>query len=86
MDTGTIGPPTVVVPVEGGFPNVLKNQVLYGLPFGSMPGVEYVPLKLGTESIPEMPGSVVDVAPFFTAAGLTCVNFRCLPAIAAAVI
>jgi hypothetical protein len=86
MDTGTIGPPNVVVPVEGGFPNVLKNQVLCGLPFGSTPGVEYEPLKFGTESIPEMPGSVVGAAPFFMPEGLTCVNFRCLPATAAAVI
>jgi hypothetical protein len=86
MDTGTIGPPSVVVPaVDGGLPRVLKNQVLCGLPFGSKPGVEYVSLKLGTESIPEMPGRVC-AAPFFTAAGLTRVNFKCLPATAAAVI
>jgi hypothetical protein len=57
--TGTIGASRFVVPPFAGvFPSVLKSQVLLGAPLEVNPGVEYTPLKLGTESMPGMPGSV----------------------------
>src|SRR5258707_728646 len=87
-ETGTIGAFSVVVPpASGRLPSVLNNQLLCGLPLGSKPGVEYAPLKFGTESIPEMPGSVACCVPFMLAAfGFTRVNFKSLPATSAAVI
>src|SRR6516162_5893328 len=63
--TGTIGASIVVVPpLAGAFPSVLNSQLLRGWPFALKPGVEYAPLKLGTESMPGMPGSVACCVPF----------------------
>jgi hypothetical protein len=63
-DTGTIGASNAVVPpAAGGFPRVLKNQMSFGAPLGPKPAVEYCPLKLGTESMPGIPGSVACCVP-----------------------
>src|ERR1700745_1110179 len=76
--TGTIGASKLVVPpFAGAFPRVLKSQVLLGAPLEVNPGVEYAPLKLGTESMPGMPGSVACCVPFSTVvARLMLVNCR----------
>jgi hypothetical protein len=63
-DTGTIGASNAVVPpAAGGFPRVLKNHMSFGAPLGPKPAVEYCPLKLGTESMPGIPGSVACCVP-----------------------
>jgi hypothetical protein len=67
----------VVLPASGRLPSVLNNQSLCGFPVGPKPGVEYAPLKFGTESTPAIPGSVACSVPVCPIAfGFTLVNFN----------